>query len=73
VIWSNGLGTYPIIDANGEYGLTRYCYAIIDSVNNLQYIAEAMNHPNFIKMMNYVKFTNNKYNEKVISLFKKDF
>jgi len=73
VIWSNGLGTYPVVDENGEYGLTQFSYAIVDSISNLQHIADAMNRPDFIKLMNYVKFTNNKYNHKVISLFKKDF
>ena len=39
VIWSNGLGTYPIIDKNGDYGLTQFSYAIIDKrekLNNIE-------------------------------------
>jgi len=73
VIWSNGVGTYPIIDINGDYGLTEFSYAIVDKVDNLLHIKDALNHPDLIKLMTYVKFTNNKYNYKIISLFKKDF
>ncbi len=73
VIWSNGLGTYPIIDSNGDYGLTQFSYAIIDDVHNLKNIENVLNNPKFIELMEYVKFQNNKYNYKVISLFKKDF
>jgi hypothetical protein len=73
VIWSNGLGTYPIIDSKGDYGLTQFSYAIIDDVHNLKNIENVLNNPKFIELMEYVKFQNNKYNYKVISLFKKDF
>jgi hypothetical protein len=73
VIWSNGSGTYPVLDETGEYGLTQFSYAIVDTEENLQYIADALNTPDFIDLMTYVKFTDNKYNYKVIGLFKKDF
>ena len=73
VIWSNGLGTYPIVDVKGEYGLTQFSYAIVDDMRNLKNIENALNNPTFIELMEYVKFQNNKYNYKVISIFKKDF
>ena len=73
VIWSNGLGTYPIIDSKGEYGLTQFSYGIQDIPENLEFIKNAMNDPEFIELMEYVKFTNNKYNYKIIGAFKKDF
>jgi hypothetical protein len=73
VIWSNGLGTYPVIDATGTYGLTQFSYAIVDTLQDLEKIKEAMNNPKFIQLMEYVKFTNNKYNYKIIRLMKKDF
>jgi len=73
VIWSNGLGTYPILDDNGKYGLTQFSYAIIDDKENLDNIKQTLETDEFIKMMEYVKFTNNKYNYKIIGLFKKDF
>jgi len=73
VIWSNGLGTYPIIDSTGKYGLTQFSYAIIDDVGNLKNIETALKNPKFIELMEYVKFQDHKYNYKIISLLKKDF
>lgn len=74
VIWSNGAGTYPIIDENGEYGLTEFAYAIVDDKQNLQKIKDAMISEKFINLMKYLVFkTDNKYNYRIIALFKKDF
>ena len=73
VIWSNGGGTYPIIDENGKYGLTQFSYAIVDDKENLNNIKLALENTEFIKLMEYVKFQCHKYNYKVIALFKKDF
>ena len=73
VIWSNGLGTYPIIDLKGEYGLTQFSYAIIDDIQNLKHIENVLNNPKFIELMEYVKFQDHKYNYKVISLLRHDF
>jgi hypothetical protein len=73
VIWSNGTGTYPIIDLKGEYGLTQFSYAIIDDISNLKNIEAALNNPKFIELMEFVKFQNNKFNYKIISHLKKDF
>jgi hypothetical protein len=74
VIWSNGAGTYPIIDEEGQYGLTEFAYGIVDEIDNLQKIKDAMNNKDFISLMKYLVFKeNNKYNYKIIGLFKKDF
>jgi hypothetical protein len=74
VIWSNGAGTYPIIDDKGIYGLTQFAYAIVDKKQNLQKIKDAMNNKKFIDLMKYLNFKkDNKYNYKIIALFKKDF
>jgi hypothetical protein len=74
VIWSNGAGTYPIIDENGKYGLTQFAYAIVDKKQNLQKIKDAMNNKKFINLMKYLAFKeDNKYNYKIIALFKKIF
>jgi hypothetical protein len=73
VIWSNGAGTYPIIDKEGKYGLTQFSYAIVDDIDNLKKISNTMNDPDFINLMKYVAFTEHKYNHKIISTFKKDF
>ena len=74
VIWSNGAGTYPIIDEKGKYGLTQFAYAIVDDKQNLQKIKDAMSSERFINLMKYLAFKeNNKYNYKIIALLKKDF
>lgn len=74
VIWSNGGGTYPIVDNKGQYGMTEFAYAIIDEKKNLKNIEKALNNKSFLELMKYVKITqDNKYNRKVISLFKKDW
>ena len=73
VIFSNGAGDC-IKDEKGEYGLTQFAYAIVDKVENLEAIKNAMNSTKFIELMKYaIITTNNKYNHKVIGLFKKDF
>lgn len=73
VIWSNGIGTYPIVDKNGAYALTQFSYAIVDETSNLETICNYLKNPMFIKLMNYVKYTNNKYNYQVIKQFHKHF
>lgn len=73
IIWSNGLGTYPIIDNDGIYGITQFSYAIIDEKQNFKNIKNVLMSDEFIKLMDYVKFTNNKYDYKVIQTLKKDF
>lgn len=73
VIWTNGAGS-PIIDDEGIYGLTEFAYGIVDEKKNLQKIKDAMISNDFINLMRYVIFKkNNKYNYKIIRLFKKDF
>jgi hypothetical protein len=74
VIWSDGAGTYPIIDDKGKYGLTQFSYGIQDKPEVLNYIKNAMNDKKFIELMKYVRFgAAHKYNRKIIGTFKKDF
>lgn len=73
VIWSNGAGTYPIIDKNGKYGLTQFSYGIRDNPNNLEKIKNALENPNFIELMGYLMGQQHKYHRKIIGTFKKDF
>ena len=73
LIFSDGLGTYPILDVMGEYGMTQFGHAIVDVPENLPLIKKVIESSVFIELMGYVKFTNNKYNRKVISTFRKDF
>ena len=73
VIWSNGAGD-PIIDINGDYGMSEFSSAIADNKKNLKKIKDAMISERFINLMKYLVFKeNHKYNYKIIALFKKDF
>jgi hypothetical protein len=75
VIWSNGIST-PIVDSNGEYGMSEYCSAIVDDIQNLERIKQAMLTPEFIKLMSFsdgVTGCGHRYNRKVIATFRKDF
>jgi hypothetical protein len=73
VIWSNGIST-PILDINGEYGLTEFSYAIVDDVENLEDIKRALTNPKFIELMsNSDGESGHRYNWKVIATFRKDF
>lgn len=73
LIWSNGLGTYTILDEEGSYGLMEYSYGITDTIENLKKIKKVMDSQSFIDLMKFVRFTNDKYQWKIISLFRKDF
>lgn len=73
VIWSNGLGTYPIIDKDGEYGVMNFGAAIIDDVENLDNIKKALESESFLNLMKSIKFKNDIYDYRVISTFRKDF
>lgn len=73
VIWSNGEGTYPVVDEQGTYGLTQFAYAIEDEPDNLDFIALAMDSDEFRSIMDDCRFTNNPYSHKVIELLRKDF
>ena len=70
VIFSKVIGSGTFIDYNGEYGLTEFVYGIVDKPENLILIKKAMDNPDFIKL---VYNGNDKYDYKVISLFRKDF
>ena len=73
VIFSNGAGD-PIIDKNGDYGMTEFSSAIIDNKDNLKKIYKAMISERFSNLMKYVVFKEtHRYNYKIIELFKKDF
>jgi hypothetical protein len=73
VIWGNGLSDV-IVDAEGKYGLTQFAYAIVDNVQNLEKIKQALKSERFIKdVMGYNKGVGHIYNRKVIATFRKDF
>jgi len=73
VIWSNGLGTYPIVDKDGVYGVMNFGAAIIDDIENLEYIKKALESKSFLDLMKSIKFKNDIYDYRVLSTFRKDF
>jgi predicted RNA methylase len=74
-IWGNGVCTSigSIVDADGEYGLTQFGYAIVDSKENLPLIKKAFDSARFKEIMKACPNQNNNINRKVIELFRKDF
>lgn len=77
VIFTTGTASKPIIDENGNYGLTEFASAIVDEQKNLLFIQKAMLSPEFIKLMNFRDGNGGKfghrYDRKVIATFRKDF
>lgn len=73
VIWSNGKASMPIVDENGEFGLTQFSYAIVDKENlkNIQLAMESLKFSNLMKSCDMND--GNRFNRKVLSMFKKDF
>jgi hypothetical protein len=74
VIWSNGKASSPVIDYNGDYGLTQFSYGIVDDKWNLFSIKNAMDSDRFINLMKSCDMNDgNRFNKKILSLFRKDF
>ena len=74
VIWSNGMASPATIDINGEYGLTQFAYAIVDSIDNLEKIKKCMHNLKFIETMKLCYMSSgNRFDRKVLSTFKKYF
>jgi len=75
VIWSNGrissIGNY--IDSNGEYALTQFAYAIVDTVENLENIKKALDSKEFKNLMELCAVGQLTVNHKVVAKFKKYF
>lgn len=75
VIWSTGrpISVGFMADKKGEYGLTQWASAIVDSTKNLDLIAKAMSSDKFRNLCSSMSMSKLEVNTKVISLFKKDF
>jgi len=74
-IWSNGyIPSFGcIVDPKGEYGMTQFCYAIVDEPKNLDNIKKAFDSKAFRELMFDCKMSENSLNRKVLALFRKDF
>jgi 16S rRNA G966 N2-methylase RsmD len=74
IIWTNGMASQPTLDLNGEYGLTQFAYAIVDTLENLIKIKQAMDSPKFLNTMKFCYMSSgNRFDKKILSTFKKDF
>ena len=74
-IWSNGyIPSFGcVVDPKGEYGMTQFCYAIVDEPKNLDNIKKAFDSKAFRDLMFDCKMSENSLNRKVLALFRKDF
>ena len=75
LVWSNGriksVGTF--VDEKGDYGVTQFSYAIIDSVENLKSMKIAFDSKKFRDAMEFCSMGVMAINRKIIGTFKKDF
>lgn len=73
VIWAQG-SSGVIVDKSGEFGMSEFSAAIFDDPENLDNIKSAIQSDKFIReVMLFKNGLGNKYNNKVISMLKKDF
>jgi hypothetical protein len=73
IIWTNGSKTKPILDIEGNYGLTEFACAIIDTPENLIKIKNVLESEKFINDVMFFRGRGNVYDKKIIKLLKKDF
>jgi hypothetical protein len=72
IIWGNSASTGFYLDETGEYGMTQFAYALVDTVDNLKKIIKVLDkHYDEISSMTNV--VGSGLNHKVLSLFRKDF
>jgi hypothetical protein len=76
LIWSEsgGIATAgSVVDISGEYGLTQFAYAIVDTPENLPLIKKAFDSKEFRNICEAVSINRNIIDYKTISTFRKDF
>jgi hypothetical protein len=72
VIFGSG-ATGFIIDKDGEYGLTQWATGIVDDIENLENIANALNSKTFKDVILSTSVSKAEINRKILRYFKKDF
>jgi hypothetical protein len=75
LIWSNGriISVGSVIDTNGDYGLTQFAYAIVDTPENLPLIKKVFDSKIFRNLMEDCAVSDMSINRKIIATFRKDF
>jgi len=72
-IFQLGFDTGNIVDNNGEYGVTQWCAAIVDSEENLVNIKKAFDSKKFKDVVIKATSFRREINANVLKLFRKDF
>jgi peptide methionine sulfoxide reductase MsrB len=77
LILGNGANPTCFIDENGEYGMTQFAFAIVDSLENLIKIKEVLESEKFAKVTQSTKYVATAGNPlvypKILKTFRKDF
>jgi len=72
VIFGSG-HTGILLDRKGEYGLTQWCTAIVDSVKNLTSIKKCLESEKFQDIVKSISVGKSEINYKILQYFNKDF
>jgi hypothetical protein len=62
-----------LLDIKGEYGLTEFAFAIVDTVENLSFIKQAVDSKKFKTFMEVCAVNDIYLNKRIIAIFRKDF
>jgi hypothetical protein len=77
LIIGNGANPTCFIDYNGEYGMTQFSFAIVDTVENLEIIKDVIQNNKFANITKSVKYVATSGNPliypKIAMLFRKNF
>lgn len=75
LIWSNFRisSAGSLLDINGDYGLTQFAYAIVDTPENLPLIKKVFDSKIFRNLMEDCAVSDMSINRKILSTFRKDF
>jgi len=74
IILSDSRHLYPIIDTNGEYGMSAHCFGIkIDSIEWAGLTKKAIESPRFKDIVRATKWASYETDYRMFKLFKRDF
>lgn len=73
VIVASGDVKGGLVDKQGEYGITEFCFGIVDTPENLDNIAKAISSQKFLNLCETFRTKSSKYNRRVLASFRKDF
>lgn len=73
LIWSNGSKPGSLVDPEGQYSLSQFSYAIVDSPEILDRVKKVFDSPRFRCLMEMCTFGQGHINYKVLRLFRKDW